>query len=788
MASFKFITLAGVSILSLSTVAHAQGPAATPAPAATENNDEIIVQARRRDERLQDVPLVVNTVTSEQIQKLNLRDFKDVASVVPGLELRTESNGVGSSAQVRGIQFDPNAGASASVAFYQNDALVDASAVLQTMYDIGNIEVQRGPQGTLRGQATPSGSIVVTTRKPDLYRINGTVTTTANDIGTQNVNGGFNLPIIKGIAAIRVAGLFDANEGNRVTTIARSGDWRDPYSQTKSGRVSLRVEPTDWLKFEGMFQRMDRHVRSFDQVASFSLFNPGAASTTPVIYPESRQAITETPRIFTQRFDIYNWRAEVRQFGQVLIYQGAQTISDFYSRTNNDPANYISGSEAYQYLTTHTKQTTHEVRLQNETRVADLLDYVVGFYSSDLGGPNHVTSEVLGSAFSTQAISVLRSGNQSERSVFGNLTLHLGDATEISGGVRHLSLSAPLTATTISLPAIGFTLAPYIQQAKSDKGWIYSASIKHNFTPDLMIYASTGTSRRIGPNPIGDFSVQQSALERSFQNLPTETSTSYEIGLRSNLFDRKLLLNLTAYHQKFQNYAYRNPLGVYYVNYGAPNVPSVALGSSFIAPVPVEVNGIEGEANFIASRHWNIGANASYSLGKIKNGTIPCTDINGDGIPDAASAAPSLGALQAATGSNNLSTCRVTQRASPSPLFSATIRSEYNHPISDNVDGFLRGIYSFYGASQGDPSYLYDDYKAYGILNLFAGIHDPKGNWEITLYSKNLLKMTRATSIGYPLQTTYGAARSVFTSGYVPISTTIPREFGITTRFSFGGR
>ncbi|MCB2079800.1 MAG: TonB-dependent receptor, partial [Novosphingobium sp.] len=69
-------------------------------------NDTIIVTARRREESVQDIPLVVNAVSAEEIQSLNLQDAKEVQSLVPGLQLRSEANGIGGSGQLRGVQYD----------------------------------------------------------------------------------------------------------------------------------------------------------------------------------------------------------------------------------------------------------------------------------------------------------------------------------------------------------------------------------------------------------------------------------------------------------------------------------------------------------------------------------------------------------------------------------------------------------------------------------------------------------------------------------------------------------
>jgi iron complex outermembrane receptor protein len=162
--------LAGVSLWSLAAPAYAQNAAAEEGT----DDEVIIVQARRRDEAIQDVPMVVQAVTAQELNKLNIREFQDVQTLVPGLSLAQSANGIGVQTTLRGIAFDVNAsGNNGTVEFYMNDAPISAGILFQSMFDVAQIEVLRGPQGTLRGRASPSGSITVTTRKPDLSEAGG---------------------------------------------------------------------------------------------------------------------------------------------------------------------------------------------------------------------------------------------------------------------------------------------------------------------------------------------------------------------------------------------------------------------------------------------------------------------------------------------------------------------------------------------------------------------------------------------------------------------------------------
>ena len=769
----------------------------------------IIVEARRRGEDVQDVPAVVNAVTAQSIDNLNFREFTEVKSLAPGLELTSNPNGIGGNARLRGVNFDASAsGNNGTVEFYFNDAPISPGVVIQQMYDIGQIEVQRGPQGTLRGRASPSGSITITTRKPDLNQFGGYADWTANDIGTLNFKGALNIPVIEGIAGIRVSGVWDENEVDRVRPLVRSAGAPDPHSRTKSYRVVGLIEPADWIRLEGTYQYMDRDARTYDQSISFSEANPAAAPSPVLITAKDRLSIQEQPRLINQRFDIFNWRAELAQWGQRLIYQGQYSKQEYLSTENLDRGNFFIGRDINQLTDTIAKGTSHEIRLQNEERVLGIFDYVIGFFDSKLDSPtalSQLTPVRLPTAFgggiaSIVTTNILRANDTHEQSFFGNLTAQIGDKTEISGGLRQIKYD--------SLSQLGVNGAIIANDIQDLKKLIYSASVKHNFSPDFLVYAATGSSMRPGLNVVGDFNIVKSALENSFLNLPPETSKSYELGFKSTLMGGRARFNMTAYHQTYKNFPFRVPNnGVYYVNTVAVrNAAGQVTGTAqqvasfnFVGAVPVEVNGIESELSVDVTRNLTLGLTASYSLGKIKNGNIPCNDLNADGIPDLVSAAPSLAELQAAVGADNLSSCAVSQRSSFMPPVTATLQGEYHVAVSSKVDGFLRGLVNYNGKSQGDPSNNFDQVGAYALANLYAGIRDPDGGWEVSLFAKNLFDTTKVLTRTTPLFTSYqqitgftatGAttAAQTFTSTYTGGTVTPPREFGINVRFYFGSR
>lgn len=502
-------------MFALSAPAFAQEGESAPAQAGV-SSGEIVVQARRRDESVQDVPSVVNAVTSEAIEQLNLRKVEDIAAIVPGLSLTPNANGIGSVTTIRGVNFDVNqSGNAATVEFYLNDAPTTSNAVLQGMFDIAQIEVLRGPQGTLKGRSSPSGSISIATRRPDLSEAGMTFNGTVNDINGWNMNGAMNVPIIGDKLAVRVAGLVSDDDGTRVHAVNNSRPLRN---RTEAGRVSVRADPFDGvLLLDFLYQTLDRTGRSYDAVQSLSEFGPTSdAAPSPItISARDRLGVEGVQRIADQNFKIYNWGAQLSQFGQRLVYVGQVTKQHLnsFDPSNGDAAGIFTnpvapdGTRLGRATTTNSKNTSHEIRLQNEERVAGMFDYVVGFLryktSSNTFPLISVRSSTASPAPAPGVTPILTSiatstsqrySSAVEESVFGNVTAHIGENTEISGGIRHIwyetlsGLRALVGGNLIDVPA-------YRNEA-SPEATIYSASLKHDFTEDLMAYAGFGTSWR----------------------------------------------------------------------------------------------------------------------------------------------------------------------------------------------------------------------------------------------------------------------------------------------------
>lgn len=833
------LCVSGVGLMSIASSAMAQTASGGAPSTQVEISrlEEVVVTARRREESIKDVPQTINVVSSEQLEKLNVRNLNEIQGLVPGLTL-SGGGGFSTAATVRGVAFNVEAsGNNPTVEFYLNDTPIASNFLFQSLFDLGQFELLRGPQGTLRGRASPSGSITLTTRRPDLSEWGAVANASISDAHAYKYDAAVNIPIINDVLAVRLAGVSDENEWTRVRTIKRAADPAhnpDSFRDTAAGRVSVRFEPVDWLALNVMYQTLEQTNAQYEQVQSASLAT-GEALSGALIRPSDFLSADDQGDRGRQDMDIAIWNADVRVAGQRISYSGsynmqefgsmgAQDAGDYFSPSrfpsaerafqdpaNNDPVcqregrntNLVPTNQNY-YQCTFTKATrkSHELRLASEERIAGIFDYVVGGLYDDIDAPVRLTQEtpllvaptVVGAINLTP---IVREGNSEETSFFGNLTAHLSDALELSGGLRYIdykNFSSMLVSGAAPTPAID----------EQESTTIYAGSVKYRFTEDLMVYGTIGSSWRPSVHVIGNFSANLTPRERSFIDLAPEESTSYEAGLKTSFLEERGSFNLSVFHQEFDNYVYRDE-NVYFVNYRrlTPTVVVPEVGAfSFVAGVPATVDGAEAEVSFQINPLWRVTGNVSYADGQVENGTIACTDLNGDGVPDVNVAPPTLAQLTAAVGAGqNVSQCQFSGRATFVPEWTANLQTDASFELTSRFDGFVRALATYSPANAQNPNNAFDNVDGYALVNFYTGLRAPDGSWEISLFANNVFDERVVLGSGSSPQTTnltalrfgpggsvIGSTASSFSSPYYSVSALPEREVGIALRVGFGSR
>jgi len=250
--------------------------AQTAAQTAPADDQEIVVTAQKRSERLQDVPISVSAIGGDAIRKQRLSSADDLVTKIPNLQL-TSTVGDGTPIfALRGVSMsDYSLNQAGPVATYYDEVYKGNFAFLGVaLYDLERVEVLRGPQGTLYGKNTTGGAVNLISRKPDLGKTDGYINLGYGNYNRREANGAINLPLGETLAA-RMA-----------FTIARADGWfrnQLPGKPDLGGtreyalRGSLLWEPADGTSF------LLRASTSYQNPYNYGIFAaPGPTASAPV--------------------------------------------------------------------------------------------------------------------------------------------------------------------------------------------------------------------------------------------------------------------------------------------------------------------------------------------------------------------------------------------------------------------------------------------------------------------------------------------------------------------------
>jgi len=205
-----------------------------PAASASSGLEEVIVTARRREERAQTVPITLTTISQAQIEQQQIHNVNDLIRDVPGFTLCCGTGGNATFAWIRGVT---------GVIGYFDDAPVDLYGP-SLYFDQASVQVLKGPQGTLFGLATNGGAVVYESKKPS-NTFEGFVQAEGGNYGHYQFQGAVNVPIVPDKLLVRVGGEVTKTDGY----IHDIGDNKDLANEDYYiGRVSVTARPFDDLE------------------------------------------------------------------------------------------------------------------------------------------------------------------------------------------------------------------------------------------------------------------------------------------------------------------------------------------------------------------------------------------------------------------------------------------------------------------------------------------------------------------------------------------------------------
>lgn len=538
----------------LALPAHAQQAAAPSATAL----DAITVTAEHREQNLQDVPVSVGVVQGERMREYTAGGDDTLLALsgkVPGFYAETTTGRIFPRFYIRGLgNIDFYLGASQPVSIIQDDVVLE-HVVLKSnpVYDVDQIEVLRGPQGTLFGRNTTAGIVKFDSIKPSedySGRLNASY-------GTHNsvaIDGGFGGPL-NDIAAFRVSALYQHRDDYVDNTYeGPSADGTaSPRKDAMGGfddrnvRAQLLLTPSDAFSVLA-----SAHARDYEGTSTLFLREALTRGSNRSDVPRDQVAYDEAGNN-PQAYRTYGGSLKARyDFGAVeLTSITAYETTSGYSRGDTDggaAADYPVNGVANGYgqsmgQVRDLDQWTQEFRLASQGDSA--LRWQAGAYyfnGSDTTDFYQRAWFLSGTARNPNNWVRLRNKNTSWAG-FGQISYDVSDRFTVTAGLRQTNDEKHTRLLKTADTAAGVvTYRGRTDVKMSDTTPSWDVSAMYRLTPDVSVYAKVARGFR-GPTIQG----RSAVFNADFTTADSETILSWEAGVKSTLWDNRLRLNATAF-------------------------------------------------------------------------------------------------------------------------------------------------------------------------------------------------------------------------------------------------
>jgi len=581
-----------------------------PPPPEAEAIEEIIVTAGKRAENVQDVPSSVLVVTSETMERSNVRDFDDIVRVAPSVTITKTSQPGNNSINIRGIgTYAYSIATEPSVAVVIDDVPQSfQAAAFAALVDVQQVEVLRGPQNTLFGKSASAGVINITTQAPTDH-FSARLDAMTTDDGEQRYSGTMSGPLSDDVR-FRLAANYSDYRGNvrNLTT----GHWLNGTGD-KTLRGKLVWTPgADWtVSFSPYYLKTDASCCAGAEYFVSPGSTTGSAATGPTRIPMSAflGGITPGPDNHLARYDV-DAQGDAEDYGgglKIVKALGDYTLASITSwdRYTLDDRQDTDSTDIdfsmYQPISPEGGSAnggnfrifsrTQEFRLTSPDEAR--LRYVAGLFVSDtrsrryfvrgsntLDDYNDSTTPSnspanLPTTNSTAYARYDAAARATNYALFAQGNLSVTEKLDLLAGVRvnredieytfydlanNVAYGHPRCST--ATPS-GIT----IETCNHDTSVTGRAGVQFHFTPDFMTFATwsrgykgmaydltstltTRTPAASGPNagrPLAD------AIAAN-QPVPPETVDSYELGFKGTFLDGRLIWNATVFHMIFEGF------------------------------------------------------------------------------------------------------------------------------------------------------------------------------------------------------------------------------------------
>ena len=527
----------------------------------TAGSQAIVVVAQRRAEDPQRVPISLGVMSGKSLADSGILRADDLQLRDPTLTILGNNSPQGQLNLIRGVgTFSYSDAVEPSVGTAIDSVVLGRQGMgLTDLYDIDHIEVLRGPQGTLFGKNANAGLINIITNAPS-FHTGGEARVSYGNYNEVSASGALTGAIVPDTVAARVAVLYHR----------RDGFIDQPVLNTKIGGID-RLGVRGKLLFEPVGGNVSAlltldYYRTHDHCCHPTVRSYGSAVQAyliaPVIGapgPGNLVSASETP-IYNRSRSLAATLEMKGDLGSGLTLTSVTGYRDWTNRnsTENDGTPLPILNAPGDYARTHDRQFTQELRLASSAR--DRLFYTLGLYYFQLkAASSHLDSGSLGVdlpagfLFSSFIAATSKSTNYA---AFGDVSFHATPRLLLTAGARLLrDTVAARYDRTSDFPLPGTTLGDTSSAAatRGDTNYTARGVAQYQWTPDVMSYASIARGYKgFGADIYSPPPAQAGVSYASTFALP-ENSLAYEIGLKSNLLDHRVTIDIAGFWSDFNN-------------------------------------------------------------------------------------------------------------------------------------------------------------------------------------------------------------------------------------------
>jgi len=776
--------ISGQALAQAETAPAATPTAAEPAPEAQGGLEDIVVTARKRVESVQDVPVAVTAISQQQIERQDLTSIEKIAAMTPNFTVGRASNGSGAQLTLRGIgSSSTSIGIEQSVAVVVDGAYYGQGRIIQEgFFDLGRVEILKGPQALFFGKNATAGVISLTTADPGSDREfigRAAYEFEAQQLRLEAIGSGPLSDTLGLRIAVRGSKMYDGYFTNRATTqtyfttadfatvtphTALPAAEDEPGEKELLGRVTLKWTPDDrltaTLKVSGDYNKVNNsswNYVMFNCATGNSSLNPAnpcregfnvfqnnipadIAQTFPFAKSDGRlfnryksYAITgtlnyELDDITLTSVTNYNWNNN--RWACACDFQ-----SSAFPTWATENSTWRAFSSELRALTTYDGPVNllAGVLYQKTKRKFDqFITFAAIPTAGVVAGPDNPAANP---AFNRYLATTKNSNTDGETiAVFGQVTWKLLENVEAAGGVRytHETKDSFFSQPYVN-PAFAGIFRPgaasNVTANQTFNDWSPEATLTWKPTDDILVYGAYKTAYKSGGFSNGGINSALSNDPLGDLTFDKEKARGFEAGIKTTLLDRQLRLNIVGYTYKYQDLQvdfFNSPIFAFQTLTADARTKGIEVEFEY-APRALDGINIHGSINYNRARYTSFPFAPCYAGQTVAQG---CNlQFN-----------PAINAFTR----QNLG----GQTLSMAPEWAGTLGVSYERDLGSNLR---------FGASV-DARYS-DDYIASGFgqpdsrqnsyVNLDASVRigSQDDRWEVAVLGKNLTNRFYVTGV-----------------------------------------